>query len=82
VNDEIYEKVNEKMDERLKNILEYTKGELTKDSAVAIICLEDEIFEKKVTVDLLRKGELIAIYEGDNTKPYNPDKFIIKQREK
>ena len=35
------------MDERLKNILEYTKGELTKDSAMAIICLEDEIFEKK-----------------------------------
>ncbi len=68
------------MDERAKNILEYVKGELTKDSAVAIICLEDDIFEKKVAVELLKKGDLIAIYEGDKTKPYNPDKFVIKTK--
>lgn len=70
--------MNDEMDERVKNILEYTKGELTKDSAVAIICLEDEIFEKKCAVELLKKGELIAIYEGDKTEPYDSDKFIIE----
>jgi tRNA(Ile2) C34 agmatinyltransferase TiaS len=68
------------MDERVKNILEHTKGELTEDSAAAIICLEDEIFEKNVTVELLKKGELIAIYGGDKTKPYNLDKFVIKTK--
>ena len=72
--------MNDEMDERVKNILEYTKGELTKDSAIAIICLEDEIFEKKCAVELLKKGELIATYEGDKTKPYNPDKFLIKTK--
>lgn len=72
--------MNDEMDERVNNILEYTKGELTKDSAVAIICLEDEIFEKKCAVELLKKGDLIATYEGDKTKPYNPDKFIIKTK--
>lgn len=70
--------MNNGMDERIKSILEYTKGKLTKDSAVAIICIEDEIFEKKCTVELLKKGDLIAIYEGDNTKPYDPEKFLIK----
>ena len=68
------------MDERVKNILEYTKGELTKDSAVAIICLEYEIFEKKCAIELIKKGELIAIYEGDNTEQYHPDKFLIKTK--
>lgn len=72
--------MNDEMDERLKNILEYTKGELTKDSAVAIICLEDEIFEKKCAVELIKKGELIAIYEGDKTEPYHHDKFLIKTK--
>lgn len=72
--------MNDEMDERVKNILEYTKGDLTKDSAAAIICLEDDIFEKKCAIELIKKGELIAIYEGDKTEPYHPDKFLIKTK--
>lgn len=69
--------MNNVTDERIKGILEYTKGELTKDSAAAIICLEDEIFERKCAIDLLKKGELVATYEGDNTELYDSEKFII-----
>lgn len=72
--------MNVGMDKRVNSLLKHTKGELTKDSAAAIIYLEDEIFEKKNTVELLKKGELIAIYEGDKTKPYDHDKFLIKTK--
>lgn len=73
-------KVNDEMDERVKMVAEYTKGKLTKDSAIAIILLEDEIFEKNCTVELLKKGDLVAIYEGDKTKPYNSNKFVINAK--
>jgi len=70
----------DKIDERVESLLIETKGKLTKDSAAAIICLEDEIFEKRCTAELLKKGELLATYEGDKTRPYNPEKFLIKTK--
>lgn len=68
------------MDERIKNILADTKGGLTKDSVAAIVCLEDEINEDQTLIRLIKKGDIIATYEGDRTRPYDPDKFLIKTK--
>ena len=68
------------MDERIKNILADTKGGLTKDSVAAIVCLENEINEDQTLIRLIKKGDIIATYEGDRTRPYDPDKFLIKTK--
>ncbi len=68
------------MDERIKNILADTKGGLTKDSVAAIVCLEDEINEDQRLIKLIKKGDVTATYEGDRTRPYDPDKFLIKAK--
>ena len=70
--------VNNEMDERIKGILADTKGGLTKDSVAAIVCLENEINEDQTLIRLIKKGDIIATYEGDRTRPYDPDKFLIK----
>lgn len=72
--------VNNEMDERIESILASTKGGLTKDSVAAIVCLEDEIIEDQTLIRLIKKGDVMATYEGDRTRPYDPDKFLIKTK--
>ncbi len=78
MNDEII--MDNEMDERIKNILASTKRGLTRDSVAAIVCLEDEIIEDQTLITLIKKGDIIATYEGDRTMPYDPDKFLIKTK--
>lgn len=67
-------------DERIKNLLANTTGGLTKDSVAAIVCLEDEIVKDQTIIRLIKKGDIIATYEGDRTRPYNSDKFMLKTK--
>lgn len=71
---------NDEMGERIKSILADAKGGLTKDSVAAIVCLEDEINEDQTLIRLIKKGDVITTYEGDRTRPYDPDKFIIRTK--
>lgn len=72
--------MNNDIDERTKSILADIKGELSKDSVAAIICLENEIIEDQTLIRLLKRGDVIATYEGDRTVQYNPNKFMLKMK--
>ena len=72
--------MNDAIDERIKTVLADTKGGLTKDSVAAIICLEDEITEDQTLIRLIKKGDIVATYEGDRTMPYESDKFLLKTK--
>lgn len=71
---------NDSIDERIKTILANTNRGLTKDSVAAIICLEDEIARDQTLIKLIKKGDIIATYEGDKTVPYVSDKFLLKTK--
>ncbi len=72
--------VDNEMDKRIENILANIKGGLTRDSVAAIVCLEDEIIDDQALIRLIKKGDIIVTYEGDRTRPYDPDKFLIKTK--
>lgn len=72
--------IDDEIDKRIKNILEATKGGISKDSIQAIISLEDEIYRDQALIRLIKNGDVIAIYEGDRTRPYDPDKFLIRTK--
>lgn len=72
--------MKDEIDVRIKTILADTKGGLTKDSVAAIICLEDEIIEDQDIIRLIKRGDIVATYEGDRTIPYEPDKFLLKTK--
>lgn len=65
------------MDERINSVLKEDKERLSKDSVAAIICLEDEMRKIKAAIALIRKGDVVAIYKGDRSKPYDSDEFIL-----
>ena len=68
------------IDERIKTVLADTKGGLAKDSIAAIICLEDEIDKNQILIRLIKRGDVVATYEGDRTRPYESGKFLLKTK--
>lgn len=72
--------MNDDIDERIKKVLADTQEGLTKDSVAAVICLEDEIVEDQALIKLIKRGDVVATYEGDRTRPYESDKFLLKTK--
>jgi hypothetical protein len=64
-------------DERINGVLKEDKEILSKDSVAAIICLEDEMRKIKTAIALIRRGDIIAVYKGDRSEPYDSDEFIL-----
>lgn len=70
-------------DELVKKIENTSTGvekELNKDNVAAITHLEDKIYRLKCLIDLIKKGEIVAIYEGDKDKPYDFKKSTLKTK--
>lgn len=76
---------NKNLEKRIKDILADVKeGGLTKYSIAMIVCLEDEIdkLRKQInlaesTIGLIKEKKVYAKYEGDLSKTYDIDQFVL-----
>lgn len=72
--------MTEELVNKIENALTGVEEGLNEDSIAVIIHLEDKIHRSKCLIDLIKKREIIAIYEGDKTKPYDFKKFTLKTK--
>ncbi len=72
--------MDEELDKKIENALTGVEEGLNEDNIAVIIHLEDNIHKSKCLIDLIKKREIIAIYEGDKTKPYDFKKFVLKTK--
>jgi phosphohistidine swiveling domain-containing protein len=75
--DTMDEHVIDTMDEKMNNVLIDERKRLSKDSIVALVCLEDEIHRIKMAIALIKSGKIIAVYNGDRGKPYDSNQFSL-----
>lgn len=57
-----------------------TEG-LNEDNIAVIIHLEGRIHRLRCLIDLIKKGKIVAVYQGDDKGPYDFKKFLLRKRE-
>lgn len=74
------DETDEKLAKKIENALTGVDEGLNEDSIAVVIHLEDKIHRSKCLIDLIKKREIIAVYEGDKDKPYDFKKFTLKTK--
>lgn len=74
------DETDDKLVKRIENALTGVDEGLNEDNIAVIIHLEDKIHRSKCLIDLIKKREIIAIYEGDKDKSYDFKKFMLKTK--
>lgn len=74
------EQESRKLQNEIENTSTGVEEELNKDNVAAITHLEDKIYRLKCLIDLIKKGEIVAVYEGDKDKPYDFKKSTLKTK--
>lgn len=73
-------KMNDTMDEKIKNVSIEDREGLTKDSIAALICLEGELKNIRAAISLIKNRKIVAVYRGDRSEPYDSDKFVLMSK--
>lgn len=72
--------MDEELTKKIENISTGTKDVLNEDNVAMIIHLESNIHRLKYLIDIIKKGDIVAVYEGDRTKSYDLKEFTLKTK--